>query len=147
MCVSNPDCSPVAIARDVWKRHAKAFFWVRPLAQSPRIAHAWVELNMMLPSDCAKVLLAQSFSDAHLTPWSAFAMRLATWSRRRRARAISKSGEGRNKTQSRHGNKAWWLIVKILFSPALLIIENGLRCRFTQFHLIVYRLDERLLLF
>jgi len=43
MCVSNPGCSPIGIARDVWKRHAKAFFWVRPLAGSPRIARAPAE--------------------------------------------------------------------------------------------------------
>jgi hypothetical protein len=32
VCVQNPDGLPLGIAREVWKRHAKAFFWVRPLA-------------------------------------------------------------------------------------------------------------------
>jgi hypothetical protein len=62
MRVSNPDCSPLGIDGVVWKRHAKAFFWVRPLARSPDFARARAALDMILPSHCAQLLRTESFS-------------------------------------------------------------------------------------
>jgi hypothetical protein len=47
MRVSNPDRLPLEIARDVWKRHAQAFFWVRPLARSARFRSALAKSIMI----------------------------------------------------------------------------------------------------
>jgi hypothetical protein len=46
--------------------NAESILWVSALARSPRIACAWVELNMILPSDCAKVFRAKNFSADHI---------------------------------------------------------------------------------
>jgi hypothetical protein len=56
VCVQNPDGLPLGIAREVWKRHAKAFLWVRPLAGSVRIARAPAELDMMTQIECDEVI-------------------------------------------------------------------------------------------
>ena len=43
-------------------RPPKAFFWVRPLARSPRIACARVDEVLITGSDCAKALSGSGFS-------------------------------------------------------------------------------------
>jgi hypothetical protein len=56
------------LARDSTTPEAPStsILWVSALARSPRIACAWVELNMILPSDCAKVFRAKNFSADHI---------------------------------------------------------------------------------
>jgi hypothetical protein len=42
-------------------RHAKAFFWVKPLAAKPRFARAFTGKILIVCSDCAQLLPARSW--------------------------------------------------------------------------------------